>query len=163
MAVGFTTFKLCGYHTDMATTLKDMLKSSVSPLALVRARSKVLAREDRKMRAELVRLRREQNLSQAAIAKQLGVSQQAIYKLERYDADPKLSTLRRYANAVGAIIEHNVTPDLGQSLSLAQTTRWENSGKLESQAGSVHMLATPASPSSGQWSASKRTDYALLA
>lgn len=92
---------------------------------LVRARAKVLAREDREMRAALIRLRREACLSQRQVADLIGVTQQAVQKLERYDSDPKLSTIRRYANAVGALIDHRVTPDLGQSAALAYAPRWD--------------------------------------
>ena len=35
----------------------------------------------------------------------MGVTQQAVHKLERHDSDPKPSTVRRYANAVGAVVE----------------------------------------------------------
>lgn len=95
--------------------------ASISP---VRARAKVLARENREMRAALVRVRREGGLTQADVAEMLGVSQQAVNKLERYDADPRLSTLERYANAVGALVHHRVEVDRGQSLRLTQPTAW---------------------------------------
>ena len=45
-----------------------------------------------------LRWRREElGLTQAAVAKRLGVSQQAYGKLERSDADPRLSTLDKLA------------------------------------------------------------------
>lgn len=44
------------------------------------------------MLADLVRVRRENNLTQKDVAKLMGVSQQAVNKVERYDADPRLST-----------------------------------------------------------------------
>jgi DNA-binding XRE family transcriptional regulator len=84
---------------------------------LIRARAKVLAREDRELKIELIAMRRDAGLTQKQVADLIGVTQQAINKLERYDSDPKLSTLRRYANAVGALVEHRVTQDVGQSLS----------------------------------------------
>ncbi|ROQ52629.1 helix-turn-helix protein [Rathayibacter sp. PhB152] len=101
-----------------------MFSASDATFRQVRARAKVLAREDREMRAALVRLRHDTGLRQREVAERMGVSQQAVNKLERYDADPKLSTLQRYANAVGAIIEHRVEPDRGQSLRLADRTSW---------------------------------------
>lgn len=64
-------------------------------------------------------------MTQKQVADLLGISQQAVTKLERYDSDPKLSSLRRYANAVGAIVEHRVIPDVGQSALLAANSRWE--------------------------------------
>lgn len=90
----------------------------------VRARAKVLAREDRELRASLVRARREAGLTQREVAERMGVSQQQVNKLERYDADPRLSTLQRYANAVGALYRHDVDIDRGQSIRLADRTSW---------------------------------------
>jgi DNA-binding XRE family transcriptional regulator len=107
--------------------------SSVIPalnLHLAKARAKLLAREDRKMKSELIALRQRAGLTQANVADMLGISQQAVNKLERYDSDPKLSTLRRYANAVGALVEHHVVPDLGQSEWAASSTRWESISEM---------------------------------
>ncbi|WP_244629298.1 helix-turn-helix domain-containing protein [Clavibacter capsici] len=106
----------------------SLLQTMTSPLALrkAKARAKLLAREDRLLKADLVRMRQEAGLTQAMVGELMGTSQQAVNKIERYDSDPKLSTLRRYANAVGALVEHRATPDVGQSLSAASATRWEN-------------------------------------
>ena len=90
----------------------------------VRARAKVLARQDRALMSSLLRLRHGAGLTQKAVAERMGISQQAVNKLERYDSDPKLSTLRRYANSVGAIVEHRVSPDLGQSVAMANEPAW---------------------------------------
>lgn len=91
-----------------------------------RIRAKVLARADRELRAELVRIRRDAGYTQQDIADRMGISQQAVNKLERYDADPRQSTLQRYANAVGAIVEHNVYVDRGQSVHLAADSGWRS-------------------------------------
>lgn len=131
--------------------------SLISDAQLVRARSKVLAREDREMKAKLVRLRRDSDLTQKQVADMIGISQQAIYKFERYDSDPKLSTLRRYANAVGALIEHNVVPDTGQSKHLASTPRWEAAAEVRNR----RVRTNTATLVSGSWGNSKRTDFAL--
>lgn len=131
---------------------------------LVRARAKLLAGEHRQMRATLIRLREEAGLTQAEVGALVGVSQQAINKFERYDADPKLSTLRRYANAVGAIIEHRVTVDVGQSALAAAASPWESIGSITPGpilASRVHTKTQ----SDTVWAAadSKRTDFALSA
>lgn len=143
-----------------------MLAKSVAPLKLVRARAKVLAREDRHMRSELVRLRRNAKLTQKNVAEMLGVTPQAVAKLERYDADPKLSTLRRYANAVGAIVEHRVTADCGQSIYMASASRWESTAVpgVEAQ---TWRFATAGMPthvptSTAEWSETKRSEFALV-
>lgn len=88
----------------------------LSTPGMVRGRSKILADAVREFLGELVDVRRGRGMSQTNVAEVLGVSPQAISKLERYDADPKLSTLQRYANAVGAIVEITVRPDRGESL-----------------------------------------------
>lgn len=90
----------------------------------VRARAKVMARESADMREALVRLRHDLELSQRDVAERMGISQQAVCKLERYDADPRLSTLERYANAVGALVYHRVEVDRGQSARLAEADAW---------------------------------------
>ncbi|MBT1621181.1 helix-turn-helix domain-containing protein [Curtobacterium flaccumfaciens pv. oortii] len=131
-------------------------------LRLTRARAKVLAREDRELRAALVRLRRESGMTQQQVADLVGVSQQAIHKLERYDADPKQSTLRQYANAVGALVEHRVTRDIGQSVWIASSTRWESN--VEIQPASLHAEFAPVEKNlaGAGWVNSKRTDFALV-
>lgn len=134
-------------------------QSLISNLSLVKARAKLLARADRRMKTELVALRRGADMSQAEVGALLGVSRQAIQKLERYDSDPKLSTLRRYANAVGAIVEHRVTPDLGQSQQMALESPWELRAVSSSSSMSVS-FATEARPKSG-WVNSQRGDFGL--
>lgn len=69
---------------------------------LIRERAKHLSQDHRQLMAELVKARVEVGMSQSDIAEIMGVTQQRVSQLEKYDADPKLSTVRRYANAVGA-------------------------------------------------------------
>lgn len=116
--IRFTTLRLCAYDGFMSSI--DSRAPLMTPVA-VRSRAKVLSREHRQMRAALVQLRRDAGLTQGDLAKLLDVSQQAISKFERYDSDPKMSTVRRYANAVGALIDHRVVRDHGQSIVLAAT------------------------------------------
>lgn len=106
------------------TLMIDALRRVQNAISPVRARAKVLARADREMRADLVRIRREAGFTQKDVAERMGVSQQAINKLERYDADPRQSTLQRYAVAVGALVEHRVYVDRGQSTYLAADNGW---------------------------------------
>lgn len=115
------------------------------------------------MRTELVALRREAGLTQGDVAERMGVSQQAVSKFERYDSDPKLSTVRRYANAVGALVEHRVERDQGQSIILAAAkSAWMPIDvvhflDIRSLDQKAPLLGTAA------WSAatSKQTDFAL--
>jgi DNA-binding XRE family transcriptional regulator len=66
-----------------------------------------LVEADEKMLDELVRIRKE-HLTQSQVGEQMGISQGAVARIESGDRDPHLSTLRRYAFAVGAVIKHNV-------------------------------------------------------
>lgn len=58
--------------------------------------------------ADLIALRKKHQLTQEMVAERMGVSQPTVAAFERYDANPKLSTVRRYALAVGASITHSV-------------------------------------------------------
>ncbi|WP_344785014.1 helix-turn-helix transcriptional regulator [Microbacterium kribbense] len=142
--------------------------SDTTDLTVVRARAKVLARRDREMRSSLVELRRSAGLTQKDVAERMGCTQQAVQKLERYDADPKLSTLRRYINAVGALVDHEVEVDRGQSLHYEDTTRWRGSSAVRTErisvAPSTDRRVEPATTSAGSdWMANaKRTDFALV-
>jgi transcriptional regulator with XRE-family HTH domain len=53
---------------------------------------------------ELVARRRAQGLSQTEVAARMGTSQSAVARLEASTGDLKVSTLERYAAAVGAPI-----------------------------------------------------------
>lgn len=67
-----------------------------------------LLKEDDDLLTELVRLRRE-TMTQQEVADQLQISRPAVAAFERYDSDPRLSAVRRYALAVGAHVRHTVT------------------------------------------------------
>lgn len=66
----------------------------------IRSLSQALARRDRDERQRLVALRREQGLKQADVAAFLGVTEKWVHNIEKYDADPSMSALRRYEVAV---------------------------------------------------------------
>lgn len=51
---------------------------------------------------ELVAARRRAGLTQAEVADRMGVTQSTVSGFETEGADPRLSTLQRYARAVGA-------------------------------------------------------------
>lgn len=53
----------------------------------------------------LVQARKDAGLKQAEVAEGMGVTQQAVSKIEAMDGDPALSTLRRYANAIGVSLD----------------------------------------------------------
>lgn len=65
-------------------------------------------REDAEMRralvADLVARRRAAGLSQGEVAERMGTSQPAVARLEAGQVDARMSTVQRYAAAVGARI-----------------------------------------------------------
>ncbi len=67
----------------------------------------------RKLAAELVELRRRSGLSQTQVAARMGTSQSAVARLEGGDADVRLSTLERYAAAVGRQVDVRLGPEKG--------------------------------------------------
>ena len=85
-------------------------------------RAHVLAANDYKLIADLVKVRKQQGLKQRDVALLLGITQQAVSKIESHDSDPQLSTLRMYANAIGALVGHAVVADTGQ---LADGQHWK--------------------------------------
>ena len=63
-----------------------------------------MAEARRQLVDELVARRRAQGLSQTVVAARMGTSQSAVARLEASAGDLKVSTLERYAAAVGAPI-----------------------------------------------------------
>lgn len=57
---------------------------------------------------QLVKLRKEHGLSQVEVAKIMGRTQSVVSDIETMSSDPRLSTLRRYALAIGAAVKHRV-------------------------------------------------------
>ena len=74
-------------------------------------RAAELVRRDREFLAALVKVRKDRGLTQEDVATRLGVTQPTVAAFERHESDPKLSTLRRYAQAVEALVAHVVTAD----------------------------------------------------
>ena len=61
----------------------------------------------------LVRRRQDLGLSQTAVAARMGTSQSAVARLEAGRSDTRLSTLERYATALGATVHYGVGPQDG--------------------------------------------------
>jgi predicted transcriptional regulator len=64
----------------------------------------------RELIEELVRARRDADLSQTEIAARMGTSQSAVARLESGALDARLSTLERYAAALGRTVDWQVRP-----------------------------------------------------
>ena len=61
---------------------------------------------------ELLSIRKQNGLSQELVGARMGISQPAVAAFESEESNPTLSSIRRYALAVGARIEHLVSNDL---------------------------------------------------
>lgn len=96
----------------------------------IRQRSKALAAEQTDMLSRLVDIRKNRGMTQADVANILGVTQQSISKLESYDANPRLDTLRTYANAIGAILHIEVKEDSNKGSSHLSEDQWESSDRF---------------------------------
>lgn len=75
-----------------------------------RRRARDLALTLHHLMRDLVGLRDARGMNQEDVANLMGISQPAVAKLERYDSNPTLSTIRRYALAVDADLDIRVTP-----------------------------------------------------
>jgi transcriptional regulator with XRE-family HTH domain len=64
----------------------------------------------RELIEELARARRESALSQTEIAARMGTSQSAVARLESGELDARLSTLERYAAALGRTVDWQARP-----------------------------------------------------
>ncbi|HEX8932994.1 MAG TPA: helix-turn-helix transcriptional regulator [Pseudonocardiaceae bacterium] len=62
----------------------------------------------RALMTELLAARKERGMSQTEIAAQMGTSQSAVARLERGDVDARLSTVDRYAAALGHTVDWQV-------------------------------------------------------
>ena len=71
------------------------------------------AERRRELIRELARARKAQDLSQTAVAAAMHTSQSALARLENSAADTKLSTVERYAAALGFQVEYRLVPAPG--------------------------------------------------
>jgi len=67
-----------------------------------------LAEADDELLEALVQMRKDKGLTQAEVAKRMKRDRAAVSNFERLSADPHLSTIRRYAAAIGASVTHDV-------------------------------------------------------
>jgi ribosome-binding protein aMBF1 (putative translation factor) len=66
--------------------------------------------ERRRLVADLTDQRRSAGLSQTEVAARMGTSQSAVARLESGDADVRVSTLERYAAAIGSQLAWQTQP-----------------------------------------------------
>jgi transcriptional regulator with XRE-family HTH domain len=73
-----------------------------------------MSAERRRLVADLTAQRRSAGLSQTEVAARMGTSQSAVARLETGDADVRVSTLERYAAAIGSQVAWQARPGRGQ-------------------------------------------------
>ena len=96
---------------------------------LRRARKQI--RLDEQLVEQLQTIREQQEVTQEELAYRMGITQPAVSSIESGNTDPKLGTLRRYANALGCVISHHVETDDGRSSSCVEervVNRYGNQG-----------------------------------
>ena len=69
-----------------------------------------MAERRRALAAELVVRRRQLGLSQTEVAARMGTSQSAVARFESGSADVRLSTVERYAAAIGRSLDWSLGP-----------------------------------------------------
>ena len=100
--------------------------TSVSDEILERRADLLVDARDRLLEG-LVRLRKEHKLSQQTVAERMGVSQPTVAAFERYDANPTVSSIIRYAMAVNALLDIKVVDDCGEGV----PATWQMSGAAQ--------------------------------
>jgi transcriptional regulator, XRE family len=88
----------------------------------------------------LVSLRKEHKLSQQTVAERMGVSQPTVAAFERYDANPTVSSIIRYAMAVDALLDIKVVDDCGEGV----PATWQMTGAAKA------IVRVPATPRKAQ-------------
>ena len=73
-----------------------------------------MSAERRRLVADLTAQRRSAGLSQTEVAARMGTSQSAVARLEAGDADVRVSTLERYAAAIGSQVAWQARPGSAQ-------------------------------------------------
>ena len=100
--------------------------TSVSDVSLERRADLLVDARDRLLE-DLVGLRKEHKLSQQTVAERMGVSQPTVAAFERYDANPTVSSIIRYAMAVDALLDIKVVDDCGEGV----PATWQMSGAAQ--------------------------------
>ena len=100
--------------------------TSVSDEILERRADLLVDAKDRLLE-DLVSLRKEHKLSQQTVAERMGVSQPTVAAFERYDANPTVSSIIRYAMAVNALLDIKVVDDCGDGV----PATWQMTGAAQ--------------------------------
>lgn len=93
------------------TWIRYKLKLMKETQSQIQERAEQLVESHDMLIQELIALRKAHNLSQELVGTRMGISQPGVASFEGHEANPTLSSIRRYALAVGARIEHKVIDD----------------------------------------------------
>ena len=90
--------------------------------------------------------RRKLDLTQAALADRLNVTQENVLQTERGESDIRVSTLRRYVEALGGRLDMRATfPDHSVDLTVEKTSR---TGKRKTGRAAVKRVSSDPQPGS---------------
>lgn len=120
--------------------MKELADMKSHQERLHRARKQI--RLDGQLVEQLKAIREQQGVTQEELAFRMGITQPAVSSIESGNTDPKLGTLRRYANALGCVITHHVETDDGRPSCPAEeevVNRYANQG-AENRIASNNML-----------------------
>lgn len=95
----------------MATYRELLAKESPEMQARVAERV-----EEASIQIALGALRDELNISQTELATLMGIKQPSVARIEQADNDPRLSTLKRYVQALGGELSLDVTLPTGKRI-----------------------------------------------
>lgn len=84
------------------------LKLMEESKAQIEERANQLVRDHDYLLDSLIQMRIDKGLTQELVGERMGISQPAVAAFESYEANPTLSTIRRYALAVGATVKTEV-------------------------------------------------------
>lgn len=79
--------------------------------AALRSRARRLVAADRKLVDDLAAIRRRKGISDETVAQRMGITIQYLEAIEGDTADPTLGQMRRYAHAIGVVVEHHIKDD----------------------------------------------------
>ncbi|MEU8360037.1 helix-turn-helix transcriptional regulator [Nonomuraea sp. NPDC048882] len=85
-------------------------------------RESAAVERDMRLIEALVGVRKQLGLAQSEVADRMGRSQPAVSDFERVGGDPRLSTVRRYALAIGAEVHHLVRTEGTATCGTASTS-----------------------------------------
>lgn len=94
------------------STYKELLAKE-SPEMQARVAERV---GEASLRIALSMLRDELNISQTELAAMMGIKQPSVARMEQPDNDPRLSTLKRYVQALGGELSLDVTLPTGKRI-----------------------------------------------